>query len=87
MSVPGGSKGGAKTCHQSGTNLGELVGPGKEFVLSEVPTLRAIIQKGILIKEMLMIEEMTSKKNILVCRWPRWSLLSGRDPMPSLSLW
>ena len=77
MSVPGGSKGGAKTRHQSGTRLGELVGPGKEFVLSEVPTLRAIIQKGILIKERLMIEEMTSKKNILVCRWPRWSLLSG----------
>ena len=66
MSVPGGSKGGAKTRHQSGTKLGELVGPGKEFVLSEVPTLRAIIQKGILIKERLMIEEMTSKKNILV---------------------
>ena len=39
MSVPGGSKGGAKTRHQSGTKLGELVGPGKEFVLSEVPTL------------------------------------------------
>ena len=31
-----------------------------------MPTLRAIIQKGILIKERLMIEEMTSKKNILV---------------------
>ena len=32
--------------------------------MSEVPTLRAIIQKGILIKERLMIEEMTSKKKI-----------------------
>ena len=36
MSVPGASKGGAKTRHQSGTKLGELVGPGKEFVLSGV---------------------------------------------------
>ena len=27
------------------------VGPGKEFLASDVPTLRAIVQKGILIQE------------------------------------
>ena len=48
--------GGARTRHQFCTKLGTLVGPGKEFVMSEVPTLRAVIQKGILIKESMMIE-------------------------------
>ena len=62
----GGSKGGAKTRHQSGTKLGELVGPGKELNMSEVPTLRAIIQKGILVKEQMMNDMGTSKKNIPV---------------------
>jgi hypothetical protein len=66
MSTPGGSKGGARTRHQSGTKLGELVGPGKELNMSEVPTLRAFIQKGIKIKEKWMIELETSKKNVLV---------------------
>ena len=60
MSAPGGSKGGAKTWHQSCTKLGTLVGPGKEFVMSEVATLMAVIQKGILIKERMMIEAETS---------------------------
>ena len=35
----------------SNTKLVELVGPGKEFLPSEVPTLRALIQKGILMQE------------------------------------
>ena len=37
--------------------LKNLIGPGKEFLPSEVPTLRAVIQKGILIQEKLVIEE------------------------------
>ena len=34
--------------------------------MSEVPTLRAVIQKWILIDEKMMIEAETSKKNVLV---------------------
>ena len=33
------------------TKLIALVGPGKEFVPSDVPTLRAVIQKGILLQQ------------------------------------
>ena len=55
MDTAGGSKSKAKTRHQSGTKLSEFVGRGKEFVECEVPTLRAVIRKGILIKEKMMI--------------------------------
>ena len=37
--------------------LKNLIGPGKEYLPSEVLTLRAVIQKGILIQEKLVIEE------------------------------
>ena len=53
-----------RTRHQSGSKLTELVGPGKEFIQSEVPTLRAVIQKGILIKEELLVKQ--DKKDIHV---------------------
>ena len=66
MSTSGSLKGGARTRHQSGSKLRELVGAGKEFLLSEVPTLRAVIQRGILIKERWMIEEITGQKKVLV---------------------
>ena len=66
MSASGSLKGGARTRHQSGSKLRELVGAGKEFLLSEVPTLRAVIQRGILIKERWMIEENTGQKKVLV---------------------
>jgi hypothetical protein len=46
---------GPKTRHQSSSKLTEFVGPGKEFEITEVPTGRAIVQKGILIREKLMI--------------------------------
>ena len=42
---------GVKTRKQSYSKLSELVGPGKELLTSEVPTLFAVIQKGILIRE------------------------------------
>ena len=46
-----------KTRHQSGNQkLREYVGNGKELDISEVPTLRAVIQKGLLIKENLLME-------------------------------
>ena len=35
----------------SNSKLIELVGPGKEFIPSEVPTLRSVIQKDILMQQ------------------------------------
>ena len=56
------TKAGAKTRYQSSFKLRDLVGPGKEFFPSEVPTLRAAVQRGVLIKEICMIEKDASKK-------------------------
>ena len=53
-----------RTRHQSGSKLTELVGPGKDFIPSEVPTLRAVIQQGILIKEELLAKQ--DKKDVHV---------------------
>jgi hypothetical protein len=39
-----------KTRHNLATKLSNFVGKGKEFVLSEVPTKRSVIQMGILLK-------------------------------------
>ena len=46
------------------SKLSNFVGKGKEFEPSEVPTLRAVIQRGILIKQEMMIEEDTAKQKI-----------------------
>ena len=40
-----------KTRSGTMTNLSSMIGPGKDFVPSEVPTLRSVIRKGILIQE------------------------------------
>ena len=66
MSAPGSSTGGSKTRHQSGSKLRDYVGPGKELDASEAPTLRSIIQKGILMKEVALIEEEKGKFKVLV---------------------
>ena len=63
MSSPGSSKV-VRTRHQSGSKLTQLVGPGKEFMPSEVPTQRAVIQRGLLIKERLQLEQGTAKTDI-----------------------
>ena len=47
---------GVKTRKQSYSKLSELVGPGNEFLTSEAPTLFAVIQKGILITERVLVE-------------------------------
>ena len=47
---------GVKTRNQSFSKLSELVGPGKELLTSEEPTLCAVIQKGILISERVLVE-------------------------------
>ena len=49
-----------RTRHSSAGKLTEFVGCGKEFHLTEVPTLRAVIQRGLLIKERLYAENDTS---------------------------
>ena len=40
-----------KLKYSSITNISEFIGPGKDFIPSELPTNRAVIQKGILLKE------------------------------------
>ena len=65
MANPGGSKPkGTKKRGQIGSKLRDLVGAGKEFNPSEVPTLRAAIQRGLLIKERLLLEEGRAKTDI-----------------------
>lgn len=41
---------GIKTRKQSYSMLSELVGSGKDFLPSEVPTLRAIVREGVLVE-------------------------------------
>ena len=50
----------------SASKFRQLVGPGKELIPSEVPTLRAALQKGILIKERKLIEEGSDLKDVHV---------------------
>ena len=40
-----------RTRHSSSCKLSDYIGGGKEFILSEVPTNRAMIQRGILLRE------------------------------------
>ena len=47
---------GVKIRKQSYSKLSELVGPGKELLTSEEPTLCAVIQKGILISKRVLVE-------------------------------
>ena len=55
---------GIKTRKQSYSKLSELVGSGKDFLPSEVPTLRAVIQKGILIREGVLVELEKAKTEV-----------------------
>ena len=40
-----------KTGHKSGSKISEYLGVGKEFLPSDVPTLRAALRKALLIQE------------------------------------
>ena len=53
-----------KTRQSSVNKLVDLVGCGKEFVLSDIPTHRAVIQRAILIKEKLYVQNDTAKTEI-----------------------
>ena len=48
------------------SHLKDLVGCGKEFVVSELPTMRAVLQLGILFKEKEIILKEKSSNNITV---------------------
>ena len=63
---PGSSSSKPRTRHDSSNKISDLVGKGKEFDLSEVPSVRAVIQRGILIKEKLIIEQEVAPSEIKV---------------------
>ena len=52
-----------RTRHSSSCKLSDYIGGGKEFILSEVPTNRAVIQRGILLRENKCVEDGISKQN------------------------
>ena len=49
--TPSSGRKGTKTRHQSGTAFKEYIGGAKDFLVTEAPTLRDVIQKGLLIQE------------------------------------
>lgn len=56
-----------KTRHQSGSDcLRDYVGRGKEFDKTELPTNRAVIQQGILLKEDMVMNKNIAKNKISV---------------------
>ena len=60
MATPGGSK--PRTRQASSCKLSGFVGAGKEFSLADVPTVRAVIRRGLLLKEQ-KAEEGVDHKN------------------------
>ena len=53
-----------RTRHSSSTALAEyLGGPGCDFLPTEVPTLRDVLRKGLLIREAQMLEDGGDRKN------------------------
>ena len=59
--MPGSSK--KRTRHSSSTRLAEYLGPGTELLSTEVPTLRDILRKGLLIQEEKMLSQGGDRKN------------------------
>ena len=46
--------------------MSEYLGPGKELLATEVPTLRAALRKALLIQEECMLREEIDRRNIEV---------------------
>ena len=60
------SKGdGVKTRHASGSKLCDFLGGPAEFLKSEVPTVRDVMKKGLLLKKEL-IENSINRRNLTV---------------------
>ena len=55
----------ARTRHLSSSPLVEYLGPGKEFLPSELPTLRAVLQFGIHLQDIKIREEEVKKNTYL----------------------
>ena len=55
-----------RTRHNSSTKLTDYLGPATDLLLTEVPTLRDILRKGLLIQEEKMIVEGGGRKNFPV---------------------
>ena len=55
---------GVKKRRHSASKLSEFVGPANEILPSEVPTLRAIIQRGLLVRDRLLLEQGSAKTEI-----------------------
>ena len=55
-----------RTRHKSSTKMTEYLGPATDLLLTEVPTLRDILRKGLLIQEEKIIAEGGGRKNIPV---------------------
>ena len=58
--------GSTRTRHKSSTKMTEYLGPATDLLLTEVPTLRDILRKGLLIQEEKMIAEGGGRKNFPV---------------------
>jgi hypothetical protein len=52
-----------KTRHESGTTLGDIVGPGEPMSHSELPTTRAVLRHGIYLQEMKLLQEDVDRRN------------------------
>ena len=55
-----------KPRHSSGSSMSSYLGPGKELIQTEVPTLRAVLRKAILIQEEHMFQEGGDRRNLPV---------------------
>ena len=55
-----------KTRHTSGTKRSEYLGGGKELLPSEVPSLRAALQKGLLVQEEFMFKDGGDRQNLTI---------------------
>lgn len=55
-----------KTRHTSGTKMSEYLGGGKELLASEVPSLRAALQKGLLVQEEFMFKDGGDRQNLTI---------------------
>ena len=55
-----------KTRNDSGSKLTDYLGPGKEFLPTEVPTLRGVLRKALLIQEEHILDEVGDRRSLSV---------------------
>ena len=52
--------------HTSGSKMSEYLGPGKEQLATDMPTLRAALRKALFIQEEFILREEFDRRNIEV---------------------